>query len=334
MPGVDGPSHLRANAIGLRGDEPPAGDVVRVLCIGGSTTECLYLDQPETWPALLQARLSAARPTWVANAGRSGHSTREHVVQVEELLACDMHFDVVVLLAGVNDLGKRLARDRDYDAHYLERPGARDELLRTSFALGPPGPWDTRPAYKRTALWTLASRWRGAWFGDPRAQDPAGEIYVHWRELRAAASSTRDALPELSSALGEFDGNLARCADACERFGAELVLVDQACMWRSDLPDELCALLWMGGVGEYQTRSGSEYYSVGALAAGMAAYNRAMAEFARARGLLLVQLDAALPKDTRAFYDDVHLNEAGARAAADVIGAALLARPPFAALGK
>src|SRR5262249_23625744 len=119
MPGVAGPTRVRIDSLGLRGDEPPSGEAVHVLCVGGSTTECLYLDQDETWPALLQARLSAVRPTWVANAGRSGHSTREHVVHVEELLECSTHFDVVVLMAGVNDLGKRLSRDDNYDADFM-----------------------------------------------------------------------------------------------------------------------------------------------------------------------------------------------------------------------
>src|SRR5262249_13765721 len=138
-------------------------------------------------------------------------------------------------------------------------------------------------------------------------------------------------LPDLSSALSEFTRNLARCADACARHGVRLVLVDQASLWRADLPDELRKLLWMGGVGEYQTHPGSEYYSFAALARRMQAYNRAMREFANVRQLEFLDLDGALPKDTRAFYDDVHLNEAGALAAAEFIAPRLLERPPFAA---
>jgi lysophospholipase L1-like esterase len=330
MPGVDGPSRFVVDALGLRGDPQPRGDAYRILCVGGSSTECLYLDQDEAWPQLVQRELASIRPTWVANAGRSGHTTREHVVHVEELLRGPPRFDLVLLTCGVNDLGKRLSHDRDYQPYDFARPGARDALLREAFAVGPPGPWDTRPAYKRTALWALASRWRGEWFGDPRAQDPAGEIYVHWRELRGATSKLRDDLPDLSSALAEFRANLGRCADACREHGVRLVLVNQACMWRADLPDELRKLLWMGGVGDYQRVAGAEYYSVAALARGMQSYNRAMAELAAERGLELVDLDAALPKDTHAFYDDVHLNEAGARSAAETIVSYLCTRAPFA----
>ena len=60
MPGVEGPSRFRVNSRGLRGDEPPEGDAHRVLCVGGSTTECLYLDQEESWPGLLQTLLADA----------------------------------------------------------------------------------------------------------------------------------------------------------------------------------------------------------------------------------------------------------------------------------
>jgi hypothetical protein len=56
MPGVSGSSHYRINSLGIRGDEPALGGQYRTLCVGGSTTECLYLDDTETW--VLQERLS------------------------------------------------------------------------------------------------------------------------------------------------------------------------------------------------------------------------------------------------------------------------------------
>src|SRR6185369_11074013 len=47
------------NRWGLRGDEPPADwqNHYTIITIGGSTTQCFFLDDHRTWPYLLQTRL-------------------------------------------------------------------------------------------------------------------------------------------------------------------------------------------------------------------------------------------------------------------------------------
>src|SRR5690606_38437774 len=134
--GIEGESHYRANSLGIRGPEWPARDAaLRILCVGGSTTECVRLDDRETWPQQLAASL-AERPAaglgavWVGDVGRSGYSTRAHVELMEnaELLA---QVDWLVFLVGVNDLlaglrGERIDRPLDV-APFAER----SPLLRT-----------------------------------------------------------------------------------------------------------------------------------------------------------------------------------------------------------
>src|SRR6516164_4342452 len=74
FPGVASDPRLHVNSLGLRGSETPSGPVRRVIALGGSTTECLYLDQEKTWPALVERgwnERDATRRTWIGNAGRS-----------------------------------------------------------------------------------------------------------------------------------------------------------------------------------------------------------------------------------------------------------------------
>jgi len=151
MPGVHGPSECFVNASGLRGDELPSDSTYRILTVGGSTTECLYLDQGESWPARLQQKLNAGHAThraWVGNAGRSGLTTREHLLQLEHLLSPARRIECVVLLVGFNDLNLRLSQDADYDPHFLERPEAEAQLLRRAFLLAPPA---ARPPFQPLA---------------------------------------------------------------------------------------------------------------------------------------------------------------------------------------
>ena len=62
FPGISGPSRVTANSLGIRGPElPPREAGYRLLCLGGSTTECHYLDDEETWPHLLEGIVRACR---------------------------------------------------------------------------------------------------------------------------------------------------------------------------------------------------------------------------------------------------------------------------------
>lgn len=326
MPGVAGPSTFRVGSLGLRGDEPAASDERRVLCLGGSTTECLYLDQDEAWPQLLQGELRerTGRRVWVGNAGKSGLTTREHVLQLRHLPDHLPALDDVVVLAGVNDLGARLALEDAYRPAGLDDAGVLAESLRRAFAVAPGRDADL-PPWKRTALWRAARRlaWRAA--ASSAAQDRRGEVYDRWRAHRAAAGALRDELPDLGPALEEYRRNLRACAELARGRGLRLTLVTQPCLWRAGLEPELAALCWMGGVGAYQRVAGAEYYTPRALAEGLARFDAALLEVAAEEGLGAVDLAARVPRDAGAFYDDVHFNEAGARLVANALAEALAA---------
>lgn len=84
LPGVEGETNFIVNSEGIRGDEFIPQDDYRILAIGGSTTEDLYLDQTEAWPQVLQSQLNDdnIRRVWVGNVGKSGRNTRENVLQM------------------------------------------------------------------------------------------------------------------------------------------------------------------------------------------------------------------------------------------------------------
>jgi hypothetical protein len=61
------------------------------------------------------------------------------------------------------------------------------------------------------------------------------------------------------------------------------------------------------------------FYSVEALAEGMAAYNGRLLEICRQRQVECIDLATLLPKDTTVFYDDAHFNESGAKQVARIV---------------
>lgn len=324
MPGVSGTSRFEINSIGLRGDELSEARDVRILALGGSTTECLYLDQTEAWPQLLQDRLGSR--VWVGNAGRSGAHSRHHRLQVERLLGQLPRMDAVIVLVGVNDLSLRLSQDKAWQPAGFDSPEALSGLLQEAFAVRPPRFADG-PFHKRTALWQAMKKLGHAVRSGGASQDSRGRIYETWRRHRRGAPHLRQQLPALGPALAEYADNLRAIARSAARHRARIVFVTQPALWRADLPPDLQRLLWMGGVGRFQQESGHDYYSVSALAAGMDAYNRTLlATCGQIPGAVCVDLAALLPRDATIFYDDVHLNEEGSRRVARILARSLADR--------
>ena len=332
VPGVEGPSVFRTSSIGLRADELTPAHDVRILALGGSTTECSLLDQSEAWPQIVQQRLGEQFPdrgVWVGNAGASGRHARDHRAQLRYLLPQLPELDVLVLLVGVNDLMLPLAQGPAFDPRYMERPGSERELLLRAFRLLPLEIEERLPFWKRTALWRLGAQVRDRWFPAPVVFDGEGVAFQTWRTYRRETPNLRPELPDLDDALDEYRRNMRALIEAGRAAGARVVCATQPFLWRTDLPAEMAALCWMGGAGPYQERPGSEYWALGALAEGMTLYNGALLELCAEANVACVDLEPLLAKDTSAFYDDVHFNEAGARLVAEAIADELAQGAPF-----
>jgi hypothetical protein len=94
------------NSLGLRGPELPRDreHILTVITIGGSTTECHFLNDEKTWPFLLGKELSDPFPgCWLNNAGLDGHSTYGHIVLLNDHVK-QLRPSVVLFLTGSNDV--------------------------------------------------------------------------------------------------------------------------------------------------------------------------------------------------------------------------------------
>lgn len=101
------------NSLGFRGAEfpieKPAGEL-RIVCIGGSTTYGLGVDEPRaTYPALLEEELHRRghRAVRVINAGCNGWCTCESLINLH-LRVLDLEPDLLLVYHSVNDIHARL----------------------------------------------------------------------------------------------------------------------------------------------------------------------------------------------------------------------------------
>jgi len=342
LPGVTGASAARVNRFGLRGRT--FGDdraEFRILAVGGSTTRCSVLDDTEVWTHLLEVglgRTADGRRVWVGNAGRDGATTRDYVLHLKYLLRQYPRIDVVVVLAGVNDLMSALHQGWSYRLPVaVTEPSAEAEEMGRAFAVvlgGEPPPRDHGSGehawYRATALWQLGRRVKVAWQAHRTVGlHDVGEHFLEAARLhRRTAGTWFDSLPPLGPPLTEYHRNLDTMADLATAAGARLVLVTQPSAWRNGMSDAEERLLWFGWVGG-DVPSAWAYFTTRALARAMARYNDVLLAVCHERGLDCVDAATLIPRDTTALYDDVHFNEHGSHLFAQALVERFRRGPPF-----
>lgn len=294
--GITGPSAFTTGSDGVRPATPSASNpTIRVLCIGGSTTECVYLDDAETWPALVGQQLG--RDVWVGNVGISGFYTQDHLhfLQHAPLLRSS---NALIVQPGINDLWRFLAGEEDHT-----------DFGRFESTEENPHPHDMRPAPYRP-LWTRSRLIQ--LFHTLRADPPpvevregiGGQEYQIRREKRAHAVLT-DQLPDLSEGLAGYRNRLLEIINICVKSDVPVLFTTQPVLWRDDLSHEDASLCWFGWLPD------GRYLSLGALRAAMDRYNEVLRETCREAGVPFVDL-SPMNGDPRWFYDDCHFTEAGA----------------------
>jgi hypothetical protein len=300
--------HFSTSRLGLRGTAEWDDHAYRVLCVGGSTTVCMYLDDEATWPEVTMTMLNArhdGRRYWVGNAGKSGLDTLHHLALLRRFPEAS-HVQAVVVLCGVNDFN-----------HSLRFPEETRRRLAPSQVFdsgGPPSP--LAPMLKQTLLYRTAHGLLHPEKGHG-VEDERGEVYnVRRAERRRLAKDYP--LPDLTPYLETYEGNLAEIAEWCRSRGIRCVFMTQPTTWQDPMPAELEALSYsneMGGSGK--TLSAAD------LARGVAAFNERLVAFCRSRGIPCVDLAAALPKDATIHYDQEHFTVHGAREVAALLAQAL-----------
>lgn len=102
------------NSLGFRGPEKPKNfdSFLSIIAIGGSTTECFYINDGKTWPEILSQKLNIKlNNIWLNNAGLDGHSTFGHQYLLNDHIV-KLKIKVALFLIGCNDVAiDNLTRD-------------------------------------------------------------------------------------------------------------------------------------------------------------------------------------------------------------------------------
>lgn len=305
-PGVPNHCWARRNRNGSRGSDlsPETNEATKVLCLGGSTTESLFLDDRSTWPALLEQRLRYERPAGyiVQNAGHCDYGTAHHLRFVRESPLLE-RMDTVVLLLGESDLMRYLLK-LDTDDH-------------------------PAPLWHRSVLAGLArDTWNGR-LGHGMLVDRTGAAYAHARGKLDFSHWHR--APDIEFAAAAYQHRVEELLDELQARGKTVACISQPVLWDAQLTAEGLRRLVVCRMFPHPARWA--YLTPENLRAAMDRYNAALRRACLNKGVVLIDAADRMNGDLRYFYDDYHLNAEGSRRLAELVADELAkeGRGPFAA---
>ena len=301
--GIEGISKFTINELGYRGPIiKNKQQEYRILVIGGSTTICGYLDDHETWPYLLMEYLNETtdrRTVKVLNAGKSGHTTMEHVYQIEHLTD-QYQPDLVVMLIGVNDMLLDNIRKRD-DLKLLS-PGYEKAFF-----------YSPRYSIRSSILYTSLRYMYIIFILKDLPEHPAGKQYIKKRLIRRNSNEI-NIIPCFEDSLNKYESNIEEIIRISRNKDVKLLLLTHPSLWKKNMSSIENKNLWM----TVDLRGNS--YSTKVMAYLMGIYNQKLLEIcSRSQDVYCLDLASRVPRNMDHFYDDVHFNEGGAKKVAKEI---------------
>ncbi|MBU0761107.1 MAG: SGNH/GDSL hydrolase family protein [Nanoarchaeota archaeon] len=293
--GVEGESRFTINGLGYRGSLiDNKEEEFRILTIGGSVTESLYLDDFETWPYLIMDKLGMTedgREVIVMNVGQSRHTTRDYIFEMKHLTE-SYDPNLVIFLIGANDMMLKMSireawRPFDEDSYDYNRtfyyiPG-EGELL----------PWKSN----------LKTRWPVA----------LGKSLVEMR-LERKNSESIIYPPELDIVLSDYEKNLNRLIEISKEKNVSVLFVTQPYLWKKGMSEVEDSALWIS------TDFNGRFYSTESMIESMDKFNSKMLDVCSENpDVYCLDLEKEVEKSLGFFYDDLHLNERGSEFVAEQI---------------
>jgi len=299
--GISEESHFTINSLGYRGEKiKNPDDEYRILIIGGSTSECLYLDNKETWPYLLMQELGETidnKKVITMNIGKSGHGLRNNLLALK-YLPDYYEPDLLIILTGANDVLFKLSRKNAW------QPFNEDEYDRTesyTFSVTPEYSWKSTIIYKIYKVIRLKSE-------NINPQDGIGETLVENRLKRQNAENWINEIPDLTLALDDYEKIIERVIELSKERDSSIIYLTQPYLYKENMTSEEDASLWM----TYDF--GDIYYPTETMIYSMEEFNNRLLEVCEDnKDVFCMDLEKKVPKSFDYMYDDMHFNENGAK---------------------
>ena len=292
------------NSLGLRGPELPVDwkNELTVITIGGSTTECHFLNDDKTWPYLLGRELSDSFPhCWLNNAGLDGHSTYGHIVLLNDYIK-KLRPRVIVFLTGINDVE-------------TEEPTFHDKLnIRGAY-----------PDFRHYIFWNsevlnlclnLVRGWRAQKFNNTTN---AVLVLDSSRRLILSDSVMQKRLAAQAPFIAGYKRRVEQLADTCLAWGILPVFVTQPNQFGfgKDPVTGTDLALFPCDPNDDQLNGGLMWEM-------LERYNDVVRGLPVEKGVPVIDLARLMPKNSLYYYDMSHFTNRGAEEVSGILATAMI----------
>lgn len=297
LPGMSGTSTFTTNELGFRGPAlviPKERDEYRVFLVGGSTTQCLFIDDSRSPERVLQGLLEERMPgrrVRVYNAGVSGARSYDHVAIMAHRIA-QLEPDLVIVFAGANDQRAAILNS-DYLLPHQDRPQTHSFFLLLKFAATE----FQVPRLVHAGLHQLGGL-------TERERMERIPFTTRFREMVALKEGKPVSGTAPRTDVIPYGRNLATLAGIARAQGAQMLFVTQASTWNSQIDPNAARWHWMNYVD-------GAVYREDLMERALETYNVEMQRVAGVQGVPVLDLAHLIPKSLEYFYDDMHFNPKG-----------------------
>ena len=293
-PELDTTVVVEKNSLAFRGPEPPKDleNYLSIFTIGGSTTECLFINQQKTWPTLLSNELSKSyKNVWLNNAGLDGHSTYGHIKLLQDYIV-KLQPKVCIFLVGCND---------------VERPDL-SKADRTVFN-------ENQNFIISLARYSMLANIGLNYYRHNRAKQ---------RQLLVGLPYALKGFPERTISESEISEILLKLKPDVARYGERLKEIIKICRTANIIPIFLTQPCLLGnsiddvtGVDlatfPYRDMNGAVLWSEFKI------YNAETIRICKEENAKVIDLANQMPKSSKYYYDVIHYNNAGCRKVCELI---------------
>ncbi|NIT61854.1 MAG: hypothetical protein GWN00_38335 [Aliifodinibius sp.] len=318
LSGMDDSTRFTTNNLGFRGpylERPKTSNEYRVFMVGGSTTECIRLDDSLAITYLLQEYLNShiddSISIKVYNAGKSGDKTYDHLAMLVHRI---MHLepDLIIIFCGFNDLTAAA-----YNKDYIHLPV-----------------YQTVPQIKFSNyikfLLTEFQIPRRLYYGlRPILSDESTEeiqMRISFTSNYKEKARLNNEHPISSSQprvdLVPYKTNLISIIGLAQVNDADLVFMTQATSWNSKIDPQTREWHWT-------TYKNGVRYKEAYLDQALEEYNDVMRNVSGEFRIPLFDTYKLVPKSLEYFYDDCHFNINGSIYTSDLLGDFILREIDF-----
>lgn len=290
----------KRNSLGFRGPEKPLGfeNVLSIITVGGSTTECHFLSDEKTWPYLLgQALKPHLNNLWINNAGFDGHSTFGHQVLLNDYLV-RIKPKIILFLVGINDIENDHASFHDK----LNMKGGYPDFKHFIFT-------------NSEVLNVILNLVRGR--KAQKMNNTTGTMIDlrNGKQLLLEANEVDQRIKDQEKYLVNFRRRIVQLIDTCRSNSIMPIFITQPNMFGEGVDP-------VTGVN-LETFALKDGFNGKALWRILQLYNQNVKNICSAKGVPVIDLASLLPKSSLYFYDGSHYTNQGAQKVADILATEL-----------